>query len=304
MDIRLKARQKAPFQAVDAASHALSGVAVMGAFLGALLAAVVAAPANWAAQAVQHLSAGRLQLQGAIGTVWDGQATLVLSAGPGSPERMALPQRLAWRLRPTLGAGAAVELVLDLRHPSLLPQGLQLHMNPGLQSLVGEVRAPVGAGPVVAEVPAAWLVGLGAPWNTLQPSGRLTLQLERLRWESAGGSPAALDLGLRIQMHNMASRVSTLPALGQYEIDLRGGPELAITLSSHPNSALQLEGKGRWRPGSQVEFRGQAFASAGREEALSNLLNIIGRREGTRSLIAIGPQGATAGITPPPARSP
>jgi general secretion pathway protein N len=37
-----------------------------------------------------------------------------------------------------------------------------------------------------------------------------------------------------------------------------------------------------------MRFRGEARASANEEAALSNLLNIIGRRDGARSVISIG----------------
>jgi general secretion pathway protein N len=37
-----------------------------------------------------------------------------------------------------------------------------------------------------------------------------------------------------------------------------------------------------------VRFRGEAVAAPGDEPALNNLLNIIGRRNGARSVISIG----------------
>jgi general secretion pathway protein N len=37
-----------------------------------------------------------------------------------------------------------------------------------------------------------------------------------------------------------------------------------------------------------VRFRGEASAAGGNEAALSNLLNIIGKRQGARSAISIG----------------
>jgi general secretion pathway protein N len=37
-----------------------------------------------------------------------------------------------------------------------------------------------------------------------------------------------------------------------------------------------------------VRFRGEARANEGDESALTNLLNIIGRRDGARSVISIG----------------
>jgi general secretion pathway protein N len=51
--------------------------------------------------------------------------------------------------------------------------------------------------------------------------------------------------------------------------------------------ALQLNGSGQWT-GVALRFNGEASAAPGSEEALANLLNIIGRREGARSLITLG----------------
>jgi general secretion pathway protein N len=51
--------------------------------------------------------------------------------------------------------------------------------------------------------------------------------------------------------------------------------------------ALQIIGNGQWAA-SRLRFNGQASAAPGSEAALSNLLNLIGRRQGALSLITIG----------------
>jgi general secretion pathway protein N len=51
--------------------------------------------------------------------------------------------------------------------------------------------------------------------------------------------------------------------------------------------SLQLQGRGQWING-RLQFQGAAQASAAQEAALSNLLNIMGRREGVRSIITVG----------------
>ena len=56
---------------------------------------------------------------------------------------------------------------------------------------------------------------------------------------------------------------------------------------STQTGALQLSGSGQLGP-SGMRFRGEARAGAGAEQALANLLNIIGRRDGARSLISVG----------------
>ena len=50
---------------------------------------------------------------------------------------------------------------------------------------------------------------------------------------------------------------------------------------------LLLQGRGQW-VGGRLRFAGDAQAAPGSELALTNLLNIVGRRDGPRSVITIG----------------
>ncbi|MBX9639300.1 MAG: type II secretion system protein N, partial [Mycobacteriaceae bacterium] len=59
-----------------------------------------------------------------------------------------------------------------------------------------------------------------------------------------------------------------------------------ITLSTL-EGALELTGTGTWGSGG-LYFRGEASSRESEKAALNNLLNIIGRREGARSVISIG----------------
>ena len=263
-------------------------MAWVGASLGVVLALLLTAPAAWLAAALGSWTGGRLLALEPSGTVWNGKAQLALGAGPGSQDQLALPQRLSWQLRPSLSAGALPGMVLSLQHPTLLMQPLELQMKFASGAVEIALRQPSGIGPVKAQMPVAWLVGLGAPWNTLQPSGELAIEVDRLVCGLRLSGPPAIEAAIRVQMRQIASRVSTLPVLGHYELDIRGSHELTARLTSRSGSALWLEGVGVWKPGGPSGFRGEARAAAGREEALSNLLNIIGRREGPRSLIALG----------------
>ena len=65
-----------------------------------------------------------------------------------------------------------------------------------------------------------------------------------------------------------------------------GGQAAAVQLDTL-DGALRLSGSGAWT-GAGLRFRGAAQAAEGQAEALSNLLNIIGRREGALSVISIG----------------
>ena len=92
-----------------------------------------------------------------------------------------------------------------------------------------------------------------------------------------------------IEGHDLATRVSTLRPLGSYRINIKARPQgdqATLSLTTL-NGGLLLQGQGQW-VGGRLRFRGDARAAPGNETALANLLSIIGRREGTRSLLTFG----------------
>ena len=258
----------------DTAARTPWGWALTGALAGALPALLAFAPAHWLATAVGRASGQQIQLQAPSGTVWTGSAQLVLTGGPGSQDRAALPARLHWRLRPTWG-GLRAELRADCCTPTPLLLRLGLHW--------GGARVALADGQ--SQWPAAVLAGLGTPWNTLQPQGQLLLQTTGLQAEWAAGRLAVAG-SAQLDALAMSSRLSTLKPMGSYRITLQGGEAVALQLQTLQGD-LQLSGSGQW-VGQRLRFAGEASATPEREGALSNLLNIIGRRNGARSLITLG----------------
>jgi general secretion pathway protein N len=254
--------------------------AVVGALFGVVVAFIAFAPASWLASAVSSWSGQRLILADARGTIWSGSAVPVLAGGPDSRDATFLPGRLEWTLAPRW---YGVEMAA--RHDCCLNGTVLVQIRPGL----GRVRATLApkAG-WIAQWPSAWLSGLGTPWNTLQLGGSVRListgvSIESVegRWLLDGKADFALDAA--------SSRLTTLDTLGSYRVSLTGGGATSATLLSlsTQDGALQLTGSGTWGPGG-VKFRGEARSGVADEAALSNLLNIIGRRDGARSIISIG----------------
>ncbi|MEO8836304.1 MAG: type II secretion system protein N [Caldimonas sp.] len=255
--------------------------AVAGAILGIVAAFVLFAPASWLAQAVASATGQRVILADARGTIWSGSAVAVLAGGPDSRDATYLPGRLEWTLAPRLyGAELAA------RHACCLNGTVLLQIRPGL----GRIRATLlpPAGNSVGQWPSAWLGGLGTPMNTLQLGGTVrlvspgaTIESVEGRWRLDGKADIALDA--------VSSRLTTLDTLGSYRLSLTGGGASSATLLflSTQDGPLQLSGNGTWGPGG-IKFRGEARAAVTDEAALSNLLNIIGRRDGARSIISIG----------------
>jgi general secretion pathway protein N len=255
-------------------------LAFVAALVGLLLALLLFAPARWLAAALNQASGGQAQLVNARGSVWTGQADLLLTGGEGSRTSSALPQGLHWRLRPSWQGGPA--LALSLRAPCCTPQPLQIHWRPGL----GETALGVAA--FDSRWPAELLAGLGTPWNTLRLQGTLALRSDGFTVTLASGR-ARLQGGLDIDALDVASRLSNIRPLGSYRATLRAeadGDTARLDLQTL-SGALLLQGNGQW-VGGRLRFAGDAQAAPGNEEALTNLLNIVGRRQGARSVITIG----------------
>ena len=253
--------------------------ATLGAVLGAALVLLAFAPARWLASALASATQGQLLLMEPRGTVWRGSAQLALTGGAGSHDRSTLPGRMQWTLGLGLG-DARAQVTLDCCSRSPFAVRLTPRWG-GFSAVVGQTDL---------QFPASLLEGLGAPWNTIQFEGRMTLATEGLTitWQR---ERAGLDGQAQIRADEMSSRLSTLRPLGSYRLAISGDTEAGgsprLELSSLPDSPLSLSGQGNW-VGSRLHFRGEAVASPEHEAQLSNLLTLIGRRQGARASLSVG----------------
>lgn len=249
--------------------------ALAGALAGLLLATVLLAPARWLAALIQQASGGQVMLLAPQGSVWQGSAQLVLSGGSGSRNAIALPGRLSWRLRPAW-RGASLQLNADC----CTQQPLDLQLTP-----LGWGSARLMLSDSQSQWPASLLAGLGTPWNTVQAQGLLTASTQdfSLKWAQGQLSVAGR---LQIDATQISSRLSTLQPMGSYRLTLQGGATPTLALDTLEGS-LQLTGQGQW-VAQRLRFTGAASAAPESVEALTNLLNIIGRRNGARAIIKVG----------------
>lgn len=264
--------------AIDSASRAVWRHALGGGLLGLGMALVVWAPARWLAFAVAQASQGQVQWLNPQGSVWAGSAQLVLSGGAGSRDPQALPGRWHWTLTPTW-RGARVGWQADC----CMAQPAQLHVQAGWATW------QVQASDHSSTWPAALLTGLGSPWNTLQADGQLQLRTESLQLNWAEGR-LQMQGQAELQVQQLSSRLSPIKPMGSYRISLTGTPEGTPTPRlqlSTVQGPLLLSGQGQW-VGSRLRFTGEASAQEGHEAAFDNLLNVLGRRQGPRSLLTLG----------------
>jgi general secretion pathway protein N len=224
-------RQRAPWR-----------TAALAACVGLGLALLLFAPAAWLSRAVQALSDGRVVLADAQGTVWRGSAQLLLTGGQGSSDAASLPGRVDWTLRPALHGAS-----MHLNMPCCAAQALQMAMKPGWSHSVLELL------PAKINLPASWLSGLGAPWNTLDPQGQLILNTQALQVMLSAGR-ARFEGQISLDLLAMSSRLSTLSPLGDYRLTLAGGDVPTLALQTL-QGALQLSSRARPQPAPSSKMR-------------------------------------------------
>ena len=260
--------------------------------VGLLVAAVLFAPATWLANAVASASQQRVLLTQAQGYWRDGSAQVVLAGGAQSRGAALAPGRAHWRI--DLAGIWHGQFDVVLRWPELAEAPLRLRAQVGIGGWsLRQVQTPAtGLTPLAAQtaawqaqLPAALLEGLGTPWNTLALQGRIGLALQHASLESAAGR-LRLNGEIRVDAADISSRLSTVAPLGSYILRIRGdGANAGIDLSTH-SGPLILAGRGVWN-GQQLQFNGTASAGAGQEQALANLLSLLGQRDGDHVRISL-----------------
>ncbi|QOY94767.1 type II secretion system protein N [Massilia sp. UMI-21] len=220
-------------------------------------------PASWLGPLVEQQTGGRLTLGDAQGTLWNGSAFVGGAPGAGGAVTPLLPGRFAWRLSPLVLLG---QVHMELENPQALARPVRIG---GSWS-----QWQVSSGELL--LPAEGLAGLGAPLNTLAPSGTI-----RLVWNTLDllrqANTVAVQGRTVLSMNDMGSRMSPIRPLGSYEMvfDWRGN-QADLKLRT-VRGALLLSGSGMLRNG-RLRFSGQASAAEGYEQTLGNMLNLLGQR--------------------------
>lgn len=232
---------------------ALSVLLTMAAFL----------PATWLGQVVEKQTGGRLTLGDAQGTLWRGSAFVGGAPGPSGAVTPLLPGRFSWRLSPLALLGM---VDMELSNPDALTGPVKVTGSwSDWQVSAGALRLPAEA-----------LAGLGAPLNTIAPSGTMQLEWTQLAL-ARDKNMVAVSGRTTLDMQDMSSRLSPIKPLGSYRMAMDWRGKDAQLLLSTVRGALVLEGTGAIENG-RFRFSGQASAGEGYEETMGNLLNLLGQR--------------------------
>lgn len=247
---------------------------VLVAILSVLATALIFLPASWLALILEKQTSGKLSLGDIQGSFWRGSAFIGGASGSNGPVTPLFPGRFSWRISPIVLLG---QVDVELTNPQVLSQTTKLSGNFSQWRLAAASLS----------LPPERLEALGAPLNTIGPTGKLRLSWNALEFTRYADK---LDVTgtMQLSMTNMASRLSSIKPLGNYQLSLdwRGqNADIVLTTNKGP---MMLSGNGSLHDG-RFQFSGKAFAEAGQEERLANLLNLLGQRrqDGDKDVIAL-----------------
>lgn len=230
----------------------------------ALLVVLINFPAHWLLGPIDKATGGRLRVLHSSGTLWKGQAQLGVSDGG---RVYALPDPLQWRW---VFAESDVRLGLQFSHVRM---DSPLNLGWGAQGL--------GVGSGNLRLPAAWLMAVGAPFNTLKPEGVLNVT-----WGAVTLSNP--ELNIQVVWKDAQSALSPIRPLGEYQVQVRGNPQRNLSLSlSTVSGPLQLQGQGDMTGGNRLNFTGEAWTDDTHRAALTGLLSQMGRLRGDRYVLGV-----------------
>ncbi|MBC3872253.1 type II secretion system protein N [Undibacterium flavidum] len=231
-------------------------------------------PASWVGSLIEKQTMGRVSLGDIQGSFWRGSAFVGVAVDNKSAVTPLFPGRFNWQISPAILLG---QVAVVLENTSVMSAPLKIDGNFQQWQI----------SPNSLSLPPERLEGLGAPLNTIGPSGKINLRWGQLEASLINGQ-TLLNGHMQLEMNEMASRASSIKPLGSYamEFDWRGDTaNLVLSTSKGP---MMLEGTGALQHG-RFQFSGKAYAEAGQEEKMANLLNLLGRRrqEGDKQIIAL-----------------
>lgn len=229
----------------------------------AILTALVFFPVAWLIPVIEKQTQGRITLGDAQGSVWQGSA--FIGSAPGGNEAITplLPGRFNWHISPLLLLGL---VDVKLENPAALSNAI--HISGSWHEL--------HIGPAAIALPAERLASLGAPLNTVQPSGQMRLSWQPLQLAYTQGT-MSMTGQMDLSMQDIASRLSPIKPLGAYNLGLTWQGRMAAVKLTTLKGPMLLDGSGTLNNG-RLAFSGTAQAAAGQEERLANLLNLLGQR--------------------------
>lgn len=198
------------------------------------------------------------------GSIWQGSAAIGFSEpaidGKSCRPALAVTERFYWDMS---CQPLSLTCKVTVETPAL-SKPLQISMKPGAIRVTDNE----------ARLPAQILEVLGAPWTLLHPRGQLHARWSDLLFETPNANGS-----IRISLNELISPISQIQPLGSYDVqaDLTAqGVNYTLSTSKGP---LLLQAQGTVN-NQGATGQGEANATPEMKEALTGLLNLIGKRQG------------------------
>lgn len=221
-------------------------------------------PARWLFSSMGAQTQCKVLVESPAGSIWEGSAAIGFSEpsidGKGCRPALAITERLYWDVSCQLFSPGCR---IAIQTPALI-KPLRISIK------YGEIRVEDNE----AKLPAEILEVLGAPWTLLHPRGQLNARWNDLvfRDDNANGS-------IRVSLNDLISPISQIQPLGSYDVQAelnKDGVNYTLNTSKGP---LLLQAQGTLSRQSATG-QGEASATPEMKEALTGLLNLIGKRQG------------------------
>jgi len=132
-------------------------------------------------------------------------------------------------------------------------------------------------------LPNVSLSRLGSPWSTVQPTASLALSWEPFEIVNGKANGVAA-----IELRDVASALTPVRPLGAYRLDIDGRQADTMLNMSSIEGPLRLSGEGVFNPSHGLRFTAWAEVDESERLKLAPLVRLLGRQEGTRTMIKIG----------------
>ena len=258
--------------------------AVLGVVV-ALVTMLSTAPASLVDWGLKQATSGRVRLADASGSIWSGQGRVVLvdvlteadrdqraasARGPASLAGVVIPGTIRWQI-------SVLPLLIGRLQATASHESMAKPVT--ISGTATRLQATGGS----VQLPNVNLARLGSPWTTVRPTASLGVT-----WQ-----PFVIDRGLfsgqaTLELRDVASALTPVRPLGAYRIEIDGtGASSSIRMSAI-DGPLRLSGTGTWSARTGLHFTAYAEADESERLRLQSLLGLLGRREGTRTMIKIG----------------
>lgn len=214
---------------------------------------IATAPATLLDASLQGIGQGKLRLVDARGTLWSGSGQIEIRDSGG---RTGVAKSVAWRILPEPALRGQLVCEVKLGQAKPFPVTLSLSR---IELEKADVSMPATA------------LGLSVPkLAPLGLTGELLLHVAYLSIERK-----QIHGNLTLQWREAGSALTPVSPLGDYELSFEGAGATVHALLRTLQGPLQLDGKGAWVNGGNLDFLATASVPPQHQQQLGPLLRLI-----------------------------